>query len=51
VLVKGSDYSEDQVAGAAEVKSWRGGLLLLPIVPGWSSTEIIKKIEASKAAR
>jgi D-beta-D-heptose 7-phosphate kinase/D-beta-D-heptose 1-phosphate adenosyltransferase len=51
VLVKGTDYSEDQVAGAAEVKSWGGRLLLLPIIPGWSSTEIIKKIEASKPGR
>ena len=51
VLVKESNYSEDQVAGTAQVKSWGGRLLLLPIVPGWSSTEIIKKIEASKPAR
>ena len=44
VLVKGDDYTEDQVVGGAEVKSWGGRVALVPIVPGRSTSNIIGKI-------
>jgi D-beta-D-heptose 7-phosphate kinase/D-beta-D-heptose 1-phosphate adenosyltransferase len=44
VLVKGDDYTEDQVVGAKDVKSWGGSIALVPIVPGRSSSSIIGKL-------
>jgi D-beta-D-heptose 7-phosphate kinase/D-beta-D-heptose 1-phosphate adenosyltransferase len=44
VLVKGSDYSEDQVVGGREVKSWGGRVALVDIVPGRSTSGIIGKL-------
>lgn len=45
VLVKGNDYAEQEVVGAAEVKSWGGTVALVPVVPGHSSSRIIEKIQ------
>ncbi len=47
VLVKGSDYSEDQVAGGSEVKSWGGRIALVDVVPGRSSSGIIVRLTSS----
>jgi D-beta-D-heptose 7-phosphate kinase / D-beta-D-heptose 1-phosphate adenosyltransferase len=47
VLAKGDDYREDQVVGAAEVKSWGGRVCLVPIVPGRSSSEIVARMAES----
>ncbi|KAF0843547.1 D-alpha,beta-D-heptose 7-phosphate 1-kinase /D-beta-D-heptose 1-phosphate adenylyltransferase [Methylovorus glucosotrophus] len=44
VIVKGSDYREDQVVGGAEVKSWGGEIALIPVVPGRSTSGILEKI-------
>jgi D-beta-D-heptose 7-phosphate kinase/D-beta-D-heptose 1-phosphate adenosyltransferase len=44
VLVKGSDYSEDQVVGGKEVKSWGGRVALVDVVPGRSTSNIIEKL-------
>lgn len=44
VIAKGSDYTEAQVVGAAEVKSWGGKVALIPIVPGRSTTGILEKL-------
>lgn len=44
VLVKGSDYTEDQVVGGREVKSWGGRVALVDVVPGRSTTGIIDKL-------
>lgn len=46
VIVKGSDYSEDQVVGGKEVKSWGGMVALIDIVPGRSTSNIIEKLGA-----
>jgi D-beta-D-heptose 7-phosphate kinase/D-beta-D-heptose 1-phosphate adenosyltransferase len=43
VLVKGGDYTEDQVVGAREVRAWGGRVHLVPLVPGTSTTRLIKK--------
>ncbi len=44
VIVKGSDYSEDQVVGGAEVKSWGGTIALIDVVEGRSTSNIINKL-------
>jgi D-beta-D-heptose 7-phosphate kinase/D-beta-D-heptose 1-phosphate adenosyltransferase len=44
VLAKGSDYTEGQVVGAQEVKSWGGKVALVDLVPGRSTSKIIAKI-------
>jgi rfaE bifunctional protein nucleotidyltransferase chain/domain len=44
IIVKGGDYSEDTIVGAAEVKSWGGHVLVVPLTPGHSTTAIIRKL-------
>jgi D-beta-D-heptose 7-phosphate kinase/D-beta-D-heptose 1-phosphate adenosyltransferase len=44
ILVKGSDYAEDQVVGGKEVKSWGGKVALVDVVPGRSTSNIIEKL-------
>jgi len=44
VLVKGADYTEDQVVGAAEVRAWGGEVRLAPLVEGYSTTAAIARI-------
>lgn len=44
IIVKGSDYTEDQVIGGKEVKSWGGTVALIDIVPGRSTSGIIEKL-------
>lgn len=48
VLVKGADYSEDQVVGGTEVKSWGGRVVLIDVVPGRSTSAIINRLAASQ---
>lgn len=44
ILVKGGDYSIDQIAGARHVISNSGSVSILPFVKGYSSTLLEKKI-------
>jgi D-beta-D-heptose 7-phosphate kinase/D-beta-D-heptose 1-phosphate adenosyltransferase len=44
IIAKGSDYTEDQVVGAAEVKSWGGKVALIDLVVGRSTSSILEKI-------
>ena len=44
IIVKGSDYTEDQVVGGMEVKSWGGKVALIDLVAGHSTTHILEKI-------
>ena len=44
VLVKGSEYEEADIVGAREVKSWGGCVVRVPMVPGWSTSQIIDAI-------
>lgn len=46
VLVKGADYKKEQIAGAKEVESWGGKVVLIPLVEGRSTTNIIKKMQS-----
>jgi D-beta-D-heptose 7-phosphate kinase/D-beta-D-heptose 1-phosphate adenosyltransferase len=43
VLVKGGDYSEAQVVGAGQVRSWGGRVAIVPLVEGRSTTGIIDR--------
>jgi D-beta-D-heptose 7-phosphate kinase / D-beta-D-heptose 1-phosphate adenosyltransferase len=47
VLIKGADYSEDQVVGGDAVKSWGGEVRLAELVQGHSTTAAIAKMTAS----
>jgi D-beta-D-heptose 7-phosphate kinase / D-beta-D-heptose 1-phosphate adenosyltransferase len=47
VLVKGGDYSEEEVVGANEMKAWGGKVSLIPFVDGSSTTAILKRAIAS----
>jgi len=46
VIAKGSDYTEAQVVGAEEVKSWGGEVALIDLVAGRSTSNIIKKLNS-----
>jgi len=43
VLVKGGDYNIDTIVGAQEVQSWGGHVKIIPIVPGFSTTQLIAR--------
>jgi D-beta-D-heptose 7-phosphate kinase/D-beta-D-heptose 1-phosphate adenosyltransferase len=44
VLVKGGDYTLEQIVGAKEVMAAGGRVVINPIIPGFSTTSIIEKI-------
>jgi D-beta-D-heptose 7-phosphate kinase/D-beta-D-heptose 1-phosphate adenosyltransferase len=44
IIAKGSDYTEAQVVGGVEVKSWGGKITLVDLVPGRSTSSILEKI-------
>ncbi len=44
VLVKGGDYARDGVVGGDEVESWGGRVVLVPLVEGHSTSNLIRKI-------
>ena len=43
VIVKGGDYSADEIVGANEVKSWGGRVKIVKFVEGFSTTNIIAR--------
>ncbi|HVT86168.1 MAG TPA: D-glycero-beta-D-manno-heptose 1-phosphate adenylyltransferase [Chitinophagaceae bacterium] len=45
VLIKGGDYTIEQIAGAKEVIENGGRVLINPIIEGFSTTSIIEKIK------
>ena len=44
VLVKGGDYTEESVVGAQMVRSWGGEVVLVPLVPGRSTTSMVERM-------
>lgn len=44
VLVKGADYAEDTIVGADIVKANGGEVVTIPLVEGYSTSEILKKV-------
>jgi D-beta-D-heptose 7-phosphate kinase/D-beta-D-heptose 1-phosphate adenosyltransferase len=49
VLIKGADYTEDQVVGAELVKSWGGRIVLAKVVPEQSTTRLVRRSAAHVA--
>ncbi|MGH0033400.1 MAG: D-glycero-beta-D-manno-heptose-7-phosphate kinase [Myxococcota bacterium] len=47
LLVKGADYSVDEVVGAKEVESWGGRVLLVELRDGHSTTRTISRLKGS----
>lgn len=47
VLVKGNDYTEDEVVGAELVRQWGGRVALMPFVTGRSTTALVSKISGN----
>lgn len=44
ILVKGNDWPGNQIVGREEVEAAGGKVVLIDVVPGYSTTEILKKI-------
>ena len=44
VLVKGADWEENRIVGAREVRDAGGDVVRVPLVPGISTSEIIRRI-------
>ncbi|HEV3375628.1 MAG TPA: D-glycero-beta-D-manno-heptose 1-phosphate adenylyltransferase [Candidatus Acidoferrum sp.] len=44
VLVKGGDWPGDQIVGREEVEAAGGRVVSIPVVPGCSTSEILRKI-------
>ena len=44
VLVKGGDYTEENIVGAPEVRRWGGRVVIVPTVQGFSTTNIARKL-------
>ncbi|MGB7280700.1 MAG: D-glycero-beta-D-manno-heptose 1-phosphate adenylyltransferase [Candidatus Acidiferrum sp.] len=52
VLVKGGDWPGDQIVGREEVEAAGGRVVSIPVVPGYSTTEMLRKIrEGAPASR
>lgn len=51
ILVKGSDYKPEEVAGAAFVKSYGGQVRLIELVDGCSTTDLTRRIKAGEKCR
>jgi D-beta-D-heptose 7-phosphate kinase/D-beta-D-heptose 1-phosphate adenosyltransferase len=48
VLVKGGDYQLTQIAGREVVEARGGRVLALPFVPGYSTTELLRRIREER---
>jgi D-beta-D-heptose 7-phosphate kinase/D-beta-D-heptose 1-phosphate adenosyltransferase len=44
ILVKGGDWPGDRIVGREEVEAAGGKVVLVEVVPGYSTTEMLKKI-------
>ena len=51
VLVKGGDYTEATIVGAAEVRQWGGDVRVIPLTPGQSTTTIIQTLRGHSSSR
>jgi len=49
VLVKRRDYAPDRVVGRDVVEKAGGRVVIVPLVPGHSSSEIVARLTASRA--
>jgi rfaE bifunctional protein nucleotidyltransferase chain/domain len=51
VLVKGGDYSLDQIVGRREVEAAGGKVIPIPIVAGYSTTALIEAVRKTASGR
>jgi rfaE bifunctional protein nucleotidyltransferase chain/domain len=49
VLAKGADYARDAIVGADDVEGWGGRVVRVPIVPGYSTTELLARSRRGKS--
>lgn len=47
VIVKGGDYAEDTIVGAADVRARGGSVVVVPLTLGQSTTSIIERLRES----
>lgn len=47
VIVKGGDYTSENVVGASDVRARGGRVVIIPLTPGQSTTGIINKLRGS----
>jgi rfaE bifunctional protein nucleotidyltransferase chain/domain len=50
VLVKGGDWPLDQIVGRGEVEAAGGRVVSIPVVPGYSTSEILRQIRCGAHA-
>jgi rfaE bifunctional protein nucleotidyltransferase chain/domain len=50
VHVKGGDYAEEDLPEAPLVRSWGGQVVILPLTPGRSTTELVRKLERGEGS-
>jgi D-beta-D-heptose 7-phosphate kinase/D-beta-D-heptose 1-phosphate adenosyltransferase len=48
VLIKGGDYAPDQVVGRDVVEAGGGQVLLIDLVPGFSTSEMVRRSQGLK---
>ena len=46
VLVKGADYNTEEIVGGAEVSSWGGQVVRIPLIEGEATRDIIRRAAA-----
>jgi D-beta-D-heptose 7-phosphate kinase/D-beta-D-heptose 1-phosphate adenosyltransferase len=51
VLVKGTDWSEEEIVGAPDVREAGGQVLRIPLVPEISTSVILEKIRTTAASK
>ena len=51
VLVKGTDWSEEEIVGAPEVREAGGQVLRIPLVPESSTSVILEKVRETAASK
>jgi D-beta-D-heptose 7-phosphate kinase/D-beta-D-heptose 1-phosphate adenosyltransferase len=49
VLVKGGDYTREQVVGHEIVEAGGGAVLLVDVLPGFSTTSLVNRARGGKA--
>jgi len=49
VLVKGADYARDAIVGADQVEGWGGRVVRVPLVAGYSTSDLLARLRRSAA--
>ena len=47
VLVKGADYAREAIVGADQVEGWGGRVVRVPLVSGFSTTDLLRRLRAT----